>query len=88
MGSRRLTTNGNSDLVTQDEIKIYHSLMRESKIEMDNQALVVISNLLRLGVSPDDIYAVIKEIIPVCGLLKRFKLKPHKSSNIDSTSNN
>lgn len=72
--------NGNLDVVTQEDIKRYHAMMLESKVEIDNEALIVIANLLRLNVPPDEIYSVLKQIAPVCGLLKRFKLKPQKSS--------
>lgn len=72
------------DAVTQEDLKKYHALLLELKIEIDNEALVVITNLLRLGVSPDDIYAVLRQIAPVCGLLKRFKIRPQKSSNANN----
>lgn len=80
MGSRRYNSN-NIDLVTQDDLKKYHALMLESKIEIDNEALVVIANLLRLGVSPDEVYSVLKQIAPYCGLMKKFKLKPKLTSD-------
>lgn len=72
--------NGNLEGVTQEDLRKYHALMSESKVEIDNEALIVVANLLKLNVPPDDIYSVIKQIAPVCGLLKRFKLKPQKSS--------
>lgn len=72
--------NGNSGGVTQEDLQKYNALMLESKVEIDSEALVVVANLLRLNVPPDEIYSVIKQIAPVCGLLKRFKLKPQKSS--------
>lgn len=72
--------NGNINVVSPEDIKKYQALMLESKVEIDNEALVVVANLLRLNVPPDEIYTVFKEIAPVCGLLKRFKLKPQKSS--------
>lgn len=71
------------DGLTQEELKKYHALLLESKVEMDNEALIVITNLLRLNVAPDEIYNILKQIAPVCGLLKRFKLKPQKS-NMDN----
>lgn len=86
MGSRKYTNTNSVDVVTQDDLKKYHALMLESKIEIDSEALVVIASLLRLNVSPDDIYSILRQIAPVCGLLKRFKLKPHKT-NTDSTFN-
>lgn len=85
MGSRRYISN-DRDFVSQEDLKKYHALMLESKIEIDNEALVVIANLLRLNVPPDDVYSVLKQIAPVCGLLKRFKLKPHKP-NVDNSTN-
>jgi len=69
------------EALTQDDLKKFNALMLESKVEIDNEALIVIANLLRLNVSPDDIYTILKQIAPVCGLLKRFKLKPQKASN-------
>lgn len=65
----------NFEAVTQEELLKYRALLQESKVEIDNEALVVVANLLRLNVSPDEIYSVLKQIAPVCGLLKRFKLK-------------
>lgn len=87
MDSRRYNENLNHDVITQDDLKKYHVLMHESKIEIDNEALVVIASLLRLGVPPDDIYLVLKQIPPVCGLLKRFKIKTHKSTTSSAASN-
>lgn len=75
--------NGISDAVTQEDLKKYNALLLESKVEIDQEALIVVSNLLRLNVSPDEIYHVLKEIAPTCGLLKRFKLKTQKS-NVDN----
>lgn len=72
------------DVVTQEDLKKFHALLLESKVEIDNEALVVITNLLRLNVSPDDIYAILRQIAPVCGLLKRFVLRPHKSTNANN----
>lgn len=77
MGSRG---HNGLDNITQEDLKKYHALMLSSKVEIDNEALIVIVNLLRLNVSPDEIYSVLKQIAPVCGLLKRFKLKPQKSN--------
>lgn len=77
MGSRGSGENLNA--VSQEEMKIYHALLLESNIQIDNEVLIVIANLLRLNVAPDVIYSMIKQIAPVCGLLKRFKLKPQKS---------
>lgn len=81
MESRRYNENTNHNVITQDDIKKYHGLMLESKIEIDNEALVVIASLLRLGVPPDDIYFILKQIPPVCGLLKRFKIKTPRSAS-------
>lgn len=72
--------NGNLDAVTQDDLKKYNALLVESKVEIDQEALIVIANLLRLNVPPDEIYLILKQIAPVCGLLRRFKLKPQKSN--------
>lgn len=72
------------DVVTQDDLKKFHALLLESKVEIDNEALIVITNLLRLNVSPDDIYAVLRQIAPVCGLLKRFKIRPQKPANANN----
>lgn len=73
MNANRPTTD-----VTQEELRKYGALLHEAKIEMDNDAMGVVADLLRLNVAPDDIYSVLKEIAPVCGILKRFKLKPQK----------
>lgn len=72
------------DGVSQEDLKKFNELMLENKVEIDHEALVVVANLLRLNVPPDDIYSVLKQIAPVCGLLKRFKLKPQKSANAES----
>lgn len=75
-------SNGNGlDLVSQEELRKYRVLMQESNVEIDNEALAVIANLLRLNVSPDEIYAMLKDIAPNCGLLKRFKLKTPRIEN-------
>ena len=71
--------NGDLEAVTQEDLKKFQALMQESKVEIDNEALIVVANLLRLNVAPDAIYSVIKQIAPNCGLLKRFKLKPQKT---------
>lgn len=76
--------NENSDPITQEDLKRYHATLLESKVEIDNEALIVVANLLRLNASPDDIYIVLKQIAPVCGLLKKFKLKPQKSSSLEN----
>lgn len=74
-------TNSHPDAsaVSQDELKIYHTLMQGSNVEIDDDALLVLANLLRLNVPPDEIYEVIKQVAPVCGMLKRFRLKPPKT---------
>lgn len=72
MGSR---SNGNMEPVTQDELRKCKALMLEANVEMDNDALLVIVKMLRLGASPDAIYSVIKQIAPHCGIMKRFKLR-------------
>lgn len=77
MGSRG--QNVGLDAVTQDELRKYRALMLESNVEIDNEALIVLANLLRLNVAPDEIYSVLKQIVPHCGILKRFKLKPKPS---------
>ena len=79
MGSRDF--NGSMEsAVTQDELRKYRALMVEANIEIDNEALIVVANLLRLNISPDIIYSVLKEIAPGCGLLGRFKLKSKPST--------
>lgn len=70
--------------VTQEELEQLHTLMRDLKVEIDSEALGVVANLLRLNVSPDEVYSVLKQIAPVCGLFKRFKLKPQKSTSLDN----
>lgn len=72
--------NGSLEAVTEDEVRKYRALMFESNVEIDNEALIVIANLLRLNVSPDQIYSVLKQVAPVCGILKRFKLKTKPSA--------
>lgn len=72
------TTRSTTTEPTPDELEKYRALLHEANIEMDNEALIVISSLLRMNVSPDTIYSVLKEIAPVCGILKRFKLKSQK----------
>lgn len=72
--------NGNTvNDISSDDLKKYQVLMRESNVEIDDEALNVVANLLRLNVSPDEIYSILKQISPVCGLLKRFKLKTPKT---------
>lgn len=73
-----MNSKGPTTDVTQEELKKYNALLHEAKIEMDNEAISVVADLLRLNVAPDEIYSVIKEIAPACGILKRFKLKPQK----------
>lgn len=87
----KMTHENNSislDVVTQDDLKKYQELLLESKVEIDEEALVVITNLLRLNVSPDDICVVLRQIAPVCGLLKRFKIKPQKSTSVNNHHHN
>lgn len=72
--------NGNPDAITQEDLMRYNALLLESKVEIDQEALIVVANLLRLNVPPDEIYLVLKQIAPTCGLLKRFKLKTQKSN--------
>lgn len=72
--------NGNFELASQDTIMKYKALLLEANIEMDNEALMVITNLLRVNVSPDEIYSVLKQVSPVCGILKRFRLKSKAST--------
>jgi hypothetical protein len=74
------TGSSSDSTVTQDDLRKYRALLLEANVEIDNEALIVIANLLRLNVSPDEIYAVLKQILPVCGILKRFKLKPKPSA--------
>ena len=81
MGSRP-QLNGNMNAVTPDELKKFRALMLEANVEIDDEALIVIANLLRLNVDPDEIYSVIKEITPVCGILKRFKLR--RKTNVEN----
>lgn len=85
MTSRKRQFNGGgsssspSESVTEDELRQYKELLAEAQIELDHEALIVISNLLRLNVSPDEICNVLKQIMPLCGILKRFKLKTKPS---------
>jgi hypothetical protein len=74
------TSSSSDSTVTQDDLRKYRALLLEANVEIDNEALRVIAELLRLNVSPDEIYKVLKEILPVCGILKRFKLKPKTST--------
>ena len=73
-----MNTPKNTDAITQDELAKYKALMQEANIEMDEEALTVFANLLRMNVAPDEIFNIIKEIAPICGILKRFKLKSQK----------
>lgn len=73
--------NGNFELASQDTIMKYKALLLEANIEMDTEALMVITNLLRVNVSPDEIYSVLKQVSPVCGILKRFRLKSKTSTD-------
>ena len=72
--------NGNFELASQDTILKYKALLQEANIEMDTEALMVITNLLRVNVSPDELYSVLKQVSPVCGILKRFRLKSKTST--------
>lgn len=76
MDSRK---NTSPNAVSQDDLKKYRALLMEANVELDNEALIAIANLLKLNVGPDEIYTVLKEILPVCGILKRFKIKPKPS---------
>lgn len=70
-------TNGNQlGAVPQEDLKIYRCLMKESQIAIDDEVLIVIANLLKLNISPDEIYSVLTQIAPVCGLLRKYRLKP------------
>lgn len=71
--------NGNSEGISHEDLEKFNDLMLASNVEIDKEALVVVANLLRLNVPPDEVYSVIKQIAPVCGLLKKFKLKSQKS---------
>lgn len=66
--------------VTEEEVKVYQGLMKEANVEMDLEVLLVVAQLMRLGVPPEEIYRTITQVAPVCGLLKRFKLKPQRSN--------
>lgn len=72
---------GIQDHQSEDELKVYRALLQAAKIEMDQEALDCIASLLRFGVPPDEVYQLIKQIVPVCGLLRKFKIKPHKSNH-------
>lgn len=67
------------------EIESYNALMREANIEIDREALIVIVQLIKLGVHSEDVYEGLKQIAPVCGLLKKCKLRPSKSVSSGST---
>jgi len=81
--SSRGANGSNFDVISPEELRKFQASMLESNVEIDDEALNVIVNLLRLNVSPDEIYSVLKQISPLCGLLKRFKLKTPKSSAED-----
>lgn len=66
--------------VTEEEAKVYQQLMKEANVEIDLEALVVLAQLMRLKVPPEEIYKTITQVAPVCGLLKKFRLKPQRSN--------
>lgn len=72
--------NTNATVSGDKNMEKYRALLAQAKVEMDSDVFKEINKLLELGVPPAEIHSFLKEIVPHCGLLKRIKIKPQKTS--------
>lgn len=73
----------NRNFVNQRDLEHYKALFNQVNVFIHNDALVVIAEMLKLDIPPDEIYSLLKQMAPVCGLLRKFKIK--KSSSNDQS---